>query len=397
MAVKPDAERPAPPGMGAVFAEEIPAPVSRLAGVKLPGTKLMVFAALIGMILSVLGVGYLYVDGGARMRGEAAAIADHRHNPAKAVNDLVEDARQWALSMGLAAIAGGALLFLVTLMGSRLSNRKWRAQMEIQVGDLLASQTKNHKETESRIQRLLAQVADARVCEEEARKAEAEAKAMISESETTFEELQAEIGRLKEVEKSLYEQAELLERSKGNLELHVQARTVELQKRQRNFEAILDSAGEGICGFDLSGRAVFVNPAAAGVLGWEVKELIGRTEDAFFFPPKMKGVHDAPGFFKDDQGEYLLELDGLALELEAVAKRLNFPQRLLKVMRGDKRELLQLGIRPGEFRRLVCQFVFRQLAFRDIPEKNHRADHPVIFNHRGAHIFRDHAGAVLAE
>ncbi|MBI3781607.1 MAG: PAS domain S-box protein, partial [candidate division NC10 bacterium] len=40
---------------------------------------------------------------------------------------------------------------------------------------------------------------------------------------------------------------------------------------------ILDSAGEGIYGLDLNGRATFVNPAAASMLGHEAEELIGKS------------------------------------------------------------------------------------------------------------------------
>jgi len=38
----------------------------------------------------------------------------------------------------------------------------------------------------------------------------------------------------------------------------------------------LNSAGEGIYGLDLEGKGTFVNPAAAQLLGYEVKELIGQ-------------------------------------------------------------------------------------------------------------------------
>ena len=46
------------------------------------------------------------------------------------------------------------------------------------------------------------------------------------------------------------------------LELHVQARTEELQSLQRRYELILNSAGEGICGLDVEGKATFVNPTS---------------------------------------------------------------------------------------------------------------------------------------
>lgn len=41
-------------------------------------------------------------------------------------------------------------------------------------------------------------------------------------------------------------------------------------------ESILNSAGEGIIGLDANGHLMFVNPAAARMLGWEVGELIGK-------------------------------------------------------------------------------------------------------------------------
>lgn len=42
-------------------------------------------------------------------------------------------------------------------------------------------------------------------------------------------------------------------------------------------ELILNSAGEGIYGLDLGGHIMFVNPAAARMLGWSVQELLGQS------------------------------------------------------------------------------------------------------------------------
>jgi len=66
------------------------------------------------------------------------------------------------------------------------------------------------------------------------------------------------------------------------LELHVQARTEELQSLQRRYELILNSAGEGICGLDVEGKATFVNPTVAKLTGWPVDELIGKGEQEIF-------------------------------------------------------------------------------------------------------------------
>ena len=83
-------------------------------------------------------------------------------------------------------------------------------------------------------------------------------------------------------ERELTEQRQALERSKDVLELHVQARTAQLDKLQRQYEGILNSAGEGICGLDLSGRVIFANPAAARITGWKVEELVGLSAREVF-------------------------------------------------------------------------------------------------------------------
>src|ERR1700758_3206462 len=43
-------------------------------------------------------------------------------------------------------------------------------------------------------------------------------------------------------------------------------------------ELILNAAGEGIYGLDQNGNLTFINPAAARMLGWEVEELTGLTD-----------------------------------------------------------------------------------------------------------------------
>jgi PAS domain S-box-containing protein len=94
----------------------------------------------------------------------------------------------------------------------------------------------------------------------------------------TYTKLEAELNQRKQSEKTLSQQRQELERSKDVLELHVQARTAELQKLQRRYEHILNSAGEGIYGLDMTGKTTFVNPAAAKLTGYTVEELLGKTE-----------------------------------------------------------------------------------------------------------------------
>ncbi len=51
----------------------------------------------------------------------------------------------------------------------------------------------------------------------------------------------------------------------------------EARELQKQFNLILDSAGEGILGLDNHGKVIFINKAAALMLGWEVEELLGNT------------------------------------------------------------------------------------------------------------------------
>jgi len=94
--------------------------------------------------------------------------------------------------------------------------------------------------------------------------------------------MQEELDKRNRAEKALTQKRQELESSKSVLELHVQARTQELQILQRRHEMILNSAGEGICGLDLEGKATFVNPTVAKLTGWAVNELIGKNESEIF-------------------------------------------------------------------------------------------------------------------
>ena len=49
------------------------------------------------------------------------------------------------------------------------------------------------------------------------------------------------------------------------------------ERLRRDYELILNSAGEGICGVDLDGRISFANPKAGELLGWAPEELVGKT------------------------------------------------------------------------------------------------------------------------
>jgi PAS domain S-box-containing protein len=79
------------------------------------------------------------------------------------------------------------------------------------------------------------------------------------------------------------EAEEALRKKHQELESRIEQRTAELLRANeelrrlgRQNKLILVSAGEGIFGVDSEGRFTFVNPAAAEMLGYEHKELIGR-------------------------------------------------------------------------------------------------------------------------
>ena len=50
-----------------------------------------------------------------------------------------------------------------------------------------------------------------------------------------------------------------------------------LEELRRERDLILRSAGEGIYGLERQGLTTFVKPAAAGMLGWETDQLLGKS------------------------------------------------------------------------------------------------------------------------
>lgn len=277
---------------------------------KLPGIKLLLAMIGVALLLAVGASVWAYVNGlqAARVTAENAEKNADGESAAK----LAEQSRQWALRLELTAVAGGLGVFGVALLGGWLLVRRWQKRHHESVN-----------EVEQRAQRLLCQVADAKVLAEDARAEQEALQTRLSNITQTHTNLQRELDQRKQAEKTLAQQTQQLERSKDFLEMHVQQRTQELQSMQRRNELILNSAGEGICGFDLQGRTTFVNPAAAKVTGWKVEELLGKTEDSIFFPAKPKGSKTGPELVTNEQGEYLPQQtfyrrDGTAFPVEYV-------------------------------------------------------------------------------
>ncbi len=79
---------------------------------------------------------------------------------------------------------------------------------------------------------------------------------------------------------------------------------------QRQNELILNAAGEGIFGLDLNGNHTFVNPAAAGMLGFAPNELLGRHSHSTWHHTKPDGspypAEECPIYraYKDGQSHW---------------------------------------------------------------------------------------------
>ncbi|MEY2538517.1 MAG: hypothetical protein QOG67_2257 [Verrucomicrobiota bacterium] len=88
------------------------------------------------------------------------------------------------------------------------------------------------------------------------------------------------VAKLEERNVELADRNEELEKLAQKLEQEARERktTQETFERLRNLhELILNSAGEGIYGRDLTGNIIFKNPKAAELLGWTAGELLGRS------------------------------------------------------------------------------------------------------------------------
>lgn len=64
----------------------------------------------------------------------------------------------------------------------------------------------------------------------------------------------------------------------------------ELSRLGKRFELILNSAGEGIYGTDIDGKILFINERAAGMFGYETKEMLGKAATSSFITQGQTAV-----------------------------------------------------------------------------------------------------------
>jgi PAS domain S-box-containing protein len=66
-------------------------------------------------------------------------------------------------------------------------------------------------------------------------------------------------------------------------------RSIDQDLLQRHYQLILQSAGEGIYGLNTKGHTTFANRAAARMIGWELEELIGKSQHQILHHTKSDG------------------------------------------------------------------------------------------------------------
>lgn len=185
--------------------------------------------------------------------------------------DLLKRLTQWR-ELAVRAVAGaGLILALITFIAFRFTERGWLKRIQ-------TAET----EWERKAERWRAQLTEKYLSEEHLIKAHKDLESQIAKLTKANVEMEEELNRRKKAERSLSAQRQQLEASKDVLQVHVQARAQELQKLQRQYELILNAAGEGICGLEPNGKITFVNPTAARLMGLEVNKMVGRNESELF-------------------------------------------------------------------------------------------------------------------
>jgi PAS domain S-box-containing protein len=185
---------------------------------------------------------------------------------------------QWRLTAAASVLGGSLVLGLLVLIVSQAVDRSW-------VRHLSAIRTEAAAQTDRlrfQLDRMRIQMAERTSLEERWFKTRKELEGKLTALTTVNEEMKEELDRRRRMERTLSMQSQYLEASKGVLQIHVQARSQELQKLQREYELILNAAGEGICGVDPDGKITFANPTAARLLGLEVNKMVGRKEVEVF-------------------------------------------------------------------------------------------------------------------
>lgn len=282
---------------------------------KTSSVKRVVLLAALVLALNLSATAWMYFEG----TNSLALVSDSSRPPATerrshANTRLLSEFDFWTLRLLIWSSAGGAGFLLVMLSGMSSWQRNWNNRLESKEHEL-----KDERQKAAACLEL--QAIESRKAEHQLEELKTAAEQRAVQAETLSTRLQAELDQLRKAEKNLSQQRLVLESSKTVLELHVETRNKELQKLQRRYELILNSAGEGICGLDLENRTTFANPAVAKITGWPVEDLVGKTQQETF----LKGGGDTQLLAKNQTtGEQVFyRKDGSSLAVEVIKTQID--------------------------------------------------------------------------
>jgi two-component system sensor kinase FixL len=189
--------------------------------------------------------------------------------------EIVRQLDQWRWMAAGGTAGGGLLLGLVVFVFHHLVAGAWARHLAVVQTDAVI-QTDRFRALSDRLRMQLV------ASEDRLAKTRKDLEAKVVTLTTANDEMKGELDRRRRTERSMAMQSQYLEASKDVLQIHVQARSQELQKLQREYEMILNAAGEGICGVGTDGKITFVNPTAARLMGLEVDKMVGLKETELF-------------------------------------------------------------------------------------------------------------------
>jgi len=226
--------------------------------------------------------------------------------------DLLQRVDRLAFSVTAMAILGGLGSLVPLYVAATGRQRRLISVLERKLDELQVTATRS--------QGVLSEVKRAK---DEAMGVQKQLEDKLETLTSTNEKLQEELNKRNQSERVLTQRRQELESSKSVLEIHVEARTKQLESLQRRYEMILNSAGEGICSLDVEGKATFVNPTVSKLTGRPMEELIGKTEQDLFYPHGKPGTPVSTLAQRNPNEQLFFRHDGSCFPVELVKTSIN--------------------------------------------------------------------------
>lgn len=192
--------------------------------------------------------------------------------------EILHQLTQWRFVSAVGVFGSGLFLGLLVMIVSHFVEKSWNKHLKAIRSEASAFADSSRNQ----IDRLRIQVADQSSAADRLLNIRKDLESKINALSGENEEMKAELDRRRRAERTMAMQSQYLVASKDVLQIHVQARSQELQKLQRQCELILNAAGEGICGVDSDGKITFANPTAARLMGLDVDSMVGLKETELF-------------------------------------------------------------------------------------------------------------------